>query len=363
MAGKDKDTFHSRIGRRPKQKLGNPPGTLVHVGEKKADHVRVSLIAYGPDGLAAEREATLSDCLEARATSAVVWVNVHGLHDVEAVQAVGEGFGVHPLGLEDVVNTHHRPKVEDFGDQILLVAKLLSWDDAAQRPVTEQISIVLGQGFLLTFQERPTGLLEPVRRRIREGRGRILASGADYLAYAVLDMVVDQYFVVLEGLGDRIEEIEQALSGDGGSGGIRDLHELRRELLAMRRAIWPLRDMVSILRRGDCPLFGAGTEVFLRDIHDHVVEAIETLEAFRDVLTSLLDTHLSVVSNRMNEVMKVLTLIATLFMPITFIAGVYGMNFEYMPGTEWVGGFAACMAAMAVTALAMLWYFKRKRWL
>jgi magnesium transporter len=288
---------------------------------------------------------------------------VEGLHEVELIEQLGECQGFSPLMLEDIVNTDQRPKLETFDDYLYIVIKMLN-EQEDDEITMEQVSLVLGKNFLLSFQEGLEGdAFGPIRDRIRSGKGRIRSMGADYLAYALIDAVVDGYFSVLERVGERIEELEEEVVASPTPETMRKIHHMKREMIVLRKALWPLREMIASLQRRESPLISETVTIYLRDVHDHVIQAIDAVEAYRDILSGLLDIYLSSISNRLNEVMKFLTIIGTIFLPLTFIAGVYGMNFHNLPELRWEWGYYYSLALMLVIALAMLVYFKRRRWL
>ena len=343
---------------------GSAPGTLI--AHPSATKPAIHLIGYGPES-AEEREIENIDELQSLVSRwPVMWVNVDGLGDVEVVRALGEIFGLHRLTLEDVINVHQRPKVEDYSDHIFVVTRMI---DPRGTPETEQISMFLGDGFLLTFQERPGDSFEPVRERIRRHRGIIRENKADYLAYALLDTVIDSYFPVLETFGERLEALEDTVMAEARSPQVSEIHNLKRDLLLLRRAIWPQREMINGLSRQSSPFVSDRTEIYLRDCYDHVVQLMDILETYREVATDLVDVYLSSTSARMNEVMKVLTIIATIFIPLSFIASLYGMNFDpavspwNMPELRWYLGYPFALALMALLAGGLLYNFRRKGWI
>jgi magnesium transporter len=288
---------------------------------------------------------------------------VEGVTQIEILKRIGDCYGLHPLVMEDIVNTDQRPKKEDYGTYLFIVAKML--DTAGDGKIAaEQISMILGDGWLLTFQEGLAGdPFEPVRERLRTAKGRIRGQGADYLAYALLDAIVDHYFVVLERLADRVELLEEEVVAAPTRSTIRTIHELKQEMILIRKSVWPLRELIGGLERRDSELVQEGTIIYLRDLYDHTVQIIDTVETSREMLSGMLDIYLSSEANRTNEVMKVLTVYATIFMPLTFIVGLYGMNFKYMPELEWHWGYPAVLVFMAAITVGMLLYFRRKQWL
>lgn len=345
------------------KKRGLPPGTLVPIGAAPGQKPQISLIAYDEADVLEKRGVSLEECFQQRAKPGTIWVNVNGLGDVETIQALGEHFGLHPLVLEDILSTDQRPKVEDFGDYLCVVLKMIRWNHAADEVDVEQVSLILGDRFLLSFQERPGDVFEPIRDRLRNGKGRIRAMGADYLAYCLIDAVVEGYFTVLEAFGEKIESVENALLREADAATLHQLHRLKREALLLRKSVWPMRELLSALERTDTRLIAKPIGPYLRDVYDDTIQVIDTMETFRDMLAGMLDTYLSSLSNRMNEVMKVLTVIATVFIPVTFIASIYGMNFQHMPELHWRGAYVVVLGVMAAIMTGMLLWFRRKRWI
>jgi len=342
---------------------GSAPGTLQHTGRRKMEKVRLRLIDYDADSIREEELARIEDSFAYVTEPPVSWVNVDGLHDVSVAEAVAERFGVHRLAMEDVLSPTQRPKVEEYDDHFLVIVKMLSFDAETDSISAEQLSLIVGPNYLFSFQERPGDVFEPVRERLRQGRPRIRSRGTDYLAYALIDAVVDNYFRVLEQIGDRIEELETTAMEDPSIDVMHRIHHLKGEVLVLRRAVWPLRETLGQMYRGEIPGISEETQLFLRDVYDHCVQVIDTAETLREVLSGAMDLYMSGVSNRMNEVMKVLTIIATIFIPLSFFAGLYGMNFEYMPelGVRWA--YPVLLAAMATVAGFMIWFFRRRGWL
>jgi magnesium transporter len=343
---------------------GAEPGLIRVDPDAPRTHIRV--LSYGPDELE-EIEVPDVEALAAIAgRRSVTWVDVEGLGDADALARIGALFGLHPLALEDVVNVHQRPKVDAYADHLFIVARMLTHGEGGVDG--EQVSLFLGRNVVLTFQERPGDCLDPVRARIRRPQSSIRRQGADHLAYAVLDALIDGYFPVLESLGDRMEALEEEILRSPSTDDVAAVHQVKRDLLSVRRAAWPLRDALNSLIRDPGDLVGAETRVFLRDCYDHCVQVIDTLETYREIASGLMDAYLSAVSHRMNEVMKVLTLIATIFIPLTFVAGVYGMNFDTsspwnMPELKWKYGYFAFWGVIVATALAMVLVFRSRGWI
>lgn len=354
----------SRLMKRRSEKTGLSPGTLVHIGEEGPAKVRLRAVDYGAETLVEKECRGAEECAPFKDSPAVTWIRVEGLSDVGVVKRLGEIFGLHPLVQEDVLNTDQRPKMEDYGSYLFVVLKmLLPNPENGGAFSTEQVSLVLGKGWVISFTEREASLFDQVLARIRNGQGRHRRMGSDYLAYTLMDAVVDQYFSVLEGLGERIEDLEEEVVSRPEPQTLQTIHQVKRELIFLRRSVWPLREVVTAVGRGESGLVTEATRLYLRDVYDHAVQVIDIIEAFRDMTAGMLDIYLSSLSNRMNEVMKVLTLIATIFMPLTVIVGLYGMNFKYMPELEWRWGYPSVLAAMVLVAAAMIFFFKRKRWL
>jgi magnesium transporter len=352
-----------RKARKRKKQPGARPGTLVHVGTQKTDRVRITLIDYAGQQLEQREIETVAELATKRSSPTVTWINVDGLHDTAVIEELGKVFDLHPLILEDVLSTQQRTKMEHYENCIFIVLKMLSLPDDSSQICSEQVSLILGTGYVLSFQEAPNEVFEPVRQRIRSHKGRICGRGPDYLLYALVDAIVDNYFVVLDKVGENLEILEDAVFENATASTLAEIQRLRVELLRFRKAIRPLRETINGLVREEDELISDNTRIFLRDVYDHAIQVIDTVEGFRDTVSGLLDVYLSVVSNRMNEVMKVLTIIATIFIPLTFIAGIYGMNFEYMPELKMAWAYPFIWLTMLVLALGMLWYFRRKGWL
>lgn len=353
----------ARHHRARSRKTGLPPGSPVHTGTRQREQTAVTVIQYDADRFTEHAAAPEACAAEASAHTGVTWIDVDSVHDIPTLEILGRGFALHPLTIEDIASTEQRPKVEDYGHYVYIVVRMMH-ETAEAGLVTEQLSLILGERFVLSFQEGIRGdVFDPVRTRLRASKGRIRSLGADYLCYALLDAVIDNYFNVLEDLGDRIENVEDALIAAPTSEVLHRLHALKRELLDMRRGVWPLREVVAWMQRDDTPLVGEGTQIYLRDIYDHVIQVIDAIETSRDMLAGMLDMYMSSVSNRMNEIMKVLTIMSTIFIPLTFIAGVYGMNFSFMPELGWEWGYPAVLGVMALSVGGMLRYFRKRRWL
>lgn len=345
------------------KKAGLPPGTLVHIGERKTEKIKITIMDYDETQFQVRETETLEECYPFKDRPTIIWINIDGIHEIETLEKLGDCFGLHPLTLEDILNTDQRPKIEDYGEYIFIVLKMLYPDDETGEILAEQVSLVLGKNFVISFQEREGDIFNSVRERVRSGKGRIRKMGADYLVYSLLDSIVDNYFIILEKLGERIELLEEKLITNPVPETINLIHKLKREMIFLRRSVWPLREVIGSIERGESSLIKGSTNIYLRDVYDHTIQVIDTIETFRDILSGMLDIYLSSVSNRLNAVMKVLTIIATIFMPLTFIAGIYGMNFKYMPELEWRLGYPVILLTMVSIGVLMLVSFRKKKWL
>jgi magnesium transporter len=350
-------------------KAGLPPGTAIHIGEIKTDRVRISVIDYNQEQVESRVVEEVGECrLLAARRETVTWINVDGLHQVDILEKVGQCFQLHPLTIEDILNTNQRPKLDIFDDYIYLVVRM-PWLDQEEGGIGfEQVSFIVSGTQLITFQEREGDTFDAVRTRITKGMGRIRKMGTDYLLYALVDSVVDNYFIQLERIGEEIEDLELELVEKPGPATMQKINYLKREMVMMRKSVWPLREVISGLQREDVPFIGDSIRFFLKDLYDHTIQVIDTVETFRDVISGMLDIYLSSISNRMNEIMKVLTIFAALFIPLTFIAGLYGMNFNpaaspfNMPELSWYYGYPMALGMMVAVAVGMLYFFKRKGW-
>ena len=345
------------------KKPGLSPGTLVYVGEKREEEVRISVIDYDPDQLEEKEVQTLDECKAYKDKETVTWINISGIQDIGVIEALGKCFDLHPLVLEDMVNTGHRPKIDDYGDYLFVVMKMLHEPDKEQPIQHEQISFILGPRMVISLHEYEGDLFDPVRERIRKQKGRIRTKGPDYLFYALVDTIVDYYFNIFEVIGEKIEAMQEEVLERPRPEILNEIQTLRREMIDLRKSVWPLREIISSLVRGEPKLITDDVTLFLRDVYDHTIQVIDTIESFRDIISGMQDIYLSSMSNRMNEVMKVLTIIATIFIPMTFIAGIYGMNFKFMPELEWRWAYPALWLILLTIFISMVVWFKKKRWL
>jgi magnesium transporter len=349
--------------KRSSKKVGLPPGTLVHIGEEQTHRVKITVIDYDEGQFQEKETKAVQECLPFKDKPTVTWINIDGVHQLEIIEKVGKHFHLHPLILEDIMNTEQRPKMEDFGDHPFVMLKMLYHDEKDDAIKAEHVSLILGSNFVISFQEREGDVFSPVRERIRNAKGRIRKMGSDYLFYALADAIVDHYFIILERLGEKIESLEEEVTGEPTPTTSQAVHTLKREMLALRKSIWPLREVVGGLVRGESSLIQESTGIYLRNVYDHTIQIIDTIDTFRDMLSGMTEIYLSTISTNMNKVMKVLTIIATVFIPLTFIAGIYGMNFKFMPELEWQYGYPVILVSMIGMGIAMVIYFRIKRWL
>ncbi len=344
-------------------KLGLPPGTPVYVGDRPQVRPRVTLIDYDEEHLTEKRIDEIAECLPFRQADTVTWVNVDGLNDIALLQELGEVMGYHALTLEDILNTEHRPKAEDYGEYLYITLKTLDLHEEQDRIATEHVSLVLGRNYVISLQEIAGDPFDPVRARVRAATGRIRRYGADYLAYALLDVIVDSYFSVIDKLAERIEALDEALATGAGPDTLQRINTLKRHVLHLRRAVAPVREVVATLRGSESELIREGTRPYLRDLYDHVLTVNERIDTCRDLLAGIQDVYLGLLSNRTNTVMRIIAVFSSIFLPLTFITGIFGMNFEFMPLIHKPWGFALSSVLMLGVVAGMLWYFRRRHWL
>ncbi len=352
-----------RFIKRSSKSIGLPPGSLIHIGEKKTEKTKISVINYGIGKYDEKEVKNVEDCFPYIKKPSVTWINVDGLHEVNFIEKLGNCFEIHPLVLEDIVNTEQRPKMEDFEKYIFFVLKMLYADDKTNMIYSEQVSIILGKNFVISFQEAVGDVFDSVRERIRKGKGRIRKMGSDYLAHALIDAIVDNYYAILEKIGERVESMEQDLVSNPVPGTLQQIYNIKREMIYLRKSVWPLREVINGLIREESKLIRKETHIYLRDLYDHTIQVIDTIETFRDMISGMLDIYMSSVSNKMNEVMKVLTIFAAIFIPLTFIAGIYGMNFQYMPELSIQWAYPAVWIIIILISVSLLVYFKHRKWL
>ncbi len=346
-----------------KKKPGLSPGSLVLVGEQKVDTVKITLFDYDQEHIEEKIVSNVEDCFSYRNNNRNTWINVDGLHDTEVIRKLGDLFSIHPLSQEDILDTANRPKIDDLDHYIFVSLKMLQLDSKSNKLIQEQISIIFGERFVVSFQEAEGDVFNPIRERLRLGKGRMRKMGADYFAYTLMDSIVDNYFVIIERLGERIEDLDEEIINKLSKKTLPRIHDLKGQLIQVRKAVWPLRDIVSNLDRTESELIKDGTSIFLKDLYDHSVQVIDTVETYRDLTSGLFDMYLTTINNRTNDIMKVLTMMATIFIPLTFIVGVYGMNFHYLPELDWHYGYHFVWALMIAIALGILGFFRKKGWM
>ncbi|MFX1250554.1 MAG: magnesium/cobalt transporter CorA [Promethearchaeota archaeon] len=345
------------------KKVGLPPGTPVFVGEPKTDKVITTVLDYDENQIEQTSVNTIKEFHSFLNKPTVTWINTDGLHDINLLEEYGKEFQLHPLTLEDIIHTDQRPKVEEYDNYLFIILKMLDYEVEREEIVIEQVSLILSENIVLSFQERTGDVFNPVRDRIIHKKGIIRRKKADYLVHALIDVIVDHYFIILEKLQEKIEILEEELVTNPMPQTLQKIHSLRTNMIFVRKAIWPLREVISLLQRGGSRFIQEDTQKYIRDVYDHTIQVIETVETLRDVVSAMLDIYLSSVSNKMNEVMKVLTIIATITIPLTVISGIYGMNFQFMPERDWIFGYPFALSLMGLVVIIMLVYFWRKKWL
>jgi magnesium transporter len=351
-----------KISRKTSSKIGLPPGSIIHVGEQKIENVKITLIEYDEKKFESCEIHSVEEIDPYTDTPQVTWVNVCGLHDTELIKQIGEKFSIHPLVLEDILNTETRPKIEVTDKYVFIAMKMLSYNTTTNEIETEQVSFILGDTFVFSFLEKSDSIFNPIKDRITNNYGRVRKQPSDYLFYALMDVVVDQYFLLLEQIEHNIETLDDEVITSADRSQIEKIYNLKNKLLLTRRSLWPLREIFSRLIREETPLINKKIMPYLRDLLDHTIQVTETIELQREITTGIMETHLSMMSFKMNEVMKVLTVIATIFIPLTFIVGIYGMNFPNMPEMKWPWAYFALWGVMIGLSVLMLYFFKKKKW-
>jgi magnesium transporter len=345
-------------------KIRRLPGQQLHHQARPTSDLQITIFNYDPGQLHESQVDSIAACLPFRDKAGVTWINFDRLGRLEPLKQLAEQFGLHPLVMEDILDTSQRPKLEDYDHYLYFVLKMLSYDAENKEVKAEQLSLVLSQNVVLSFQEDKTGdVFDPLREALRQNRGLLRRSGADFLLYALVDAVIDHYFNILEQIGTSIEELEQTLIENPMPATLQTIYQLKRELIFVHNAVWPLREVLSILSRNESPLFKPTTLPYLRDIYDHTVQVIDLTEIYREITTGMIDLYLSSINNRTNNIMKFLTIIATIFIPLTFITSIYGMNFDYMPELHTRWGYPVLLAIMGLISLGMIIYLRRKNWL
>jgi magnesium transporter len=349
--------------RKMARKAGMPPGTLVYIGDKGQLPARITITRYNENDYVEDELDAFAECLAQDDPAEVTWINVNGLQQIKNLEKLGDCFKIHPMVLEDILDIEQRPTVEDYEGYLYIALKTISHAPESQEIMSEQVSLVLGPHYLISFHEGDGDLFAPIRERLQASKGRIRKMGADFLAYSIIDLLVDDYFVELEGFSDRVEYLEDKVVAQPSPEILREVHRFKNDMILLRKSLWPLREVVGRLERREFPLISDALTIYFKDVYDHTIIAIETVETYRDILSGMLDIYLSSMSNRLNEIMKVLTIIATIFMPLTFITSLYGMNFKNMPELQWHYGYYGVVGAVVVIAVTMLVFFRRKRWI
>ncbi len=345
------------------EKAGLPPGSVVYIGKKRTAKPKITVIDYNNRRFEEHTVEKASDCFKFKKRDTITWVNVDGIHDIKMIKNLGEVFEFHPLLLEDIVNTNQRSKNQDFDDYLYTVMKMINYNEKKSKLELEQISIILGKNFVLSFQEIEGDIFDPLRERIRKKKGKIRHYSADYLQYTMMDSIIDEYYLVVEKIGEKIEELQEELLERPN---IRTLHKaqkLKQDLIYLRKAVWPLREVTSGLEKSESSIIRKSTRLYLRDLYEHTIQIIDNIEILRDMASGMIEIYLSSVSNKTNDVMKILTIIATIFMPLTFLAGIYGMNFRYFPEIYWEYGYALFWIISILITTIMILYFKNKKWI
>ncbi|MCL4155109.1 UNVERIFIED_CONTAM: hypothetical protein GTU68_063138 [Idotea baltica] len=346
-----------------KRKIGQIPGSIVYTGDKSKENLALEVFDYTNDNCSERILKSITDTFEFKDTNSTTWINFNGLNYVNDIEAIGKYYDLHPLVLEDIVNIRQRPKIDEYENYIFVVLKMLYYDND-EKIVSEQVSFILGKNYVISFQESEGDVFDTVRDRLRHGKGRIRSMSSDYLLYTLIDAIVDHYFSVIEILGDKIEDFETAIfSGHANDDVSKEIQNLKREILRVRRAIFPLREVVSRIEKNDTNLIQNKTLTYYRDIYDHLIHVSENIDIYREMIWSLMDMYMTSISNKMNEVMKVLTIMASIFIPLTFIAGIYGMNFDYIPELHYKHSYFILWGVMILLFLGMLYYFRKKKWL
>lgn len=346
-----------------KKGVGLAPGTVVYVGDKASGELYIDVFDYNKDTVEQKELHAIEEAFNYNATDTITWININGLNHTDAIEKIGEYYNFNPLILEDIANTQQRPKIDEYEEYIYVVLKMLYFDQEENLCI-EHISFVLGENYVVSFQEADGDVFDSIRDRLKTGKGKVRTMGADYLLYVLMDAAVDNYFNLMEVLGEKIEELEDDLFGEKPNDDITyDIHNLKREILKIRRAVFPLREVVNRLEKGNHHLVTEKTQFYLRDLYDHIIQVSESIDIHREMIWGLMDMYMTTISNKMNEVMKVLTIIATIFIPLTFIAGVYGMNFEHIPELKFKYGYHTLWGVMILVFIGLLYYFKKKKWL
>jgi len=345
------------------KKLGEPPGTLTHTIEKKMEETIIKKIDYRKENFHIEEVQKIDKDISSVPKSSIRWIKISGLKDLDKIESLGSVVEIHPLVLEDIISPNQRTKYEDYENYIFIVLKMITWDESLHEFDFDQISIILGANYIISIEEKHTDLFDPILERIKIPKGRLRSMGADYLAYALLDIIIDHYFINQDLIGEVIEEIEEKLVREPEVETLQSIHKLKRNVIELRKSIWPMRDVINSFQKEDSGLVNDDLQIFLRDLYDHIYRINDSFQNYRDIITGMLDLYLSSVSNKINDIMKVLTIISTIFIPLSFIAGFYGMNFIYMPELSSPLSYPILIIIMISIAFLMLLFFRKKSWI
>ncbi len=352
----------ARFFKKRTENKGAVPGSLIFIGKQKMEKPKLTVIDYDKDEINEFEAKNISDCFKYKHTDSVTWINLYGIHETEIIKQIGEHFELHSLLLEDILFTGQRPKLEDFDNYLFVVMKMLKYDDKLKAVSSEQISIILGKNFVITFQEQPGDVFGPVRDRIRKSKGRIRTSGCDYLAYAIMDTIVDNYIYAIERIGEQIEDLEIHIIENASKEILQEIYTYKKEIGFFLKVTRPVIDIMNKLNKTESELINKKTSPFIKDLDDLTVHGVDSLNTYRDMLSDYLNIYHTSVSNRMNEVMKVLTIFAAIFIPLTFIAGIYGTNFDFLPELHFKYAYFVMWGVMLAIAVVMLLYFRKKKW-
>jgi magnesium transporter len=343
------------------RRAGLPPGTLMSP-DIKSSGLHITLVEYDANTFKEVRDASLNECLKSLDDPKLTWINISGITDPHSIEVIGRHFGLHPLLLEDIMTTGQRSKLDNYKDTLYIIARMLTYNDEEKEVSDEQVSLILGKNFLISFLETQNKVFNPIIERMRT-KNRLRQRGVDYLCYTLIDSLVDNYFLILEKVDEKLENLEDELIHNPTPNTLHRIQQAKREISLLRKSVWPMREVISNFRRIETPLIQDPTKLYIQDVYDHTIQAIDAIESFRDITAGMIDIYLSNMSQRMNEVMKVLTVVATIFVPLTFIASVYGMNFDYIPELHWKWGYPAVLTLMAAIFVCMMYYFRRKKWI
>lgn len=355
------------MGKHINKILGQAPGTLIHIGERKAEKVTISIVDYSQEHYSIKDLAAAEEMFTGIPENTRRWINISGLHEIKLIEQIGEHFGLHPIALENIVNTNQRTGCDDFDSFIHIIAKHVYWNHEHTSIISDHVSIIIGDNYLITFLEKETDIFKPILNRLKNQQSKIRKYGIDYLGYSILDLIIDNYFAVIEDYENKIEIVEEYLISKPSSKNLREVHHIKRDLIFLRKSIWPLREVIGFLQTTDSKLIKPDIDIYIKNLYNHTIQIMDVIETLRDIVSGMLDIYLSSVSNEMNKVMKVLTIIATIFIPLTFIAGIYGMNFDTklpfnMPELHWRYGYLFALGLMGLVALLMVLFFKKKKW-